>query len=226
MRRGVWLGLVGVCMAVTSAFPENVAHAQENAPVTEEPDPTRLDVERLPPEAIEITRDLFSHGFFLESYVGVRSFVGGIGDLTRLGPFFHLGFGYELVSWLWIGIAAEGSLHRTDAPTPPSQTVVDAFDFLAEVRIQANLTTRAALWLGGEFGIAFSTADVLRAYGLQDADNIGLVYGGQLGFDWHMRNRHHSWGLVGGARLFPNFDGFDGSVAIGIHGGMYLRYVF
>lgn len=223
MRRGVWLGFVA-CVALASVASTSPAFAQEA--VTEEPDPTRLDVERLPPEAIEITRDLFSHGFYLEAYVGVRSFVGGLGDLTKLGPFFHLGFGYELVSWLWIGVAAEGSLHRTDAPTPPSATVIDVFDFLAEVRIQANLTTRAALWLGGEFGIAFSTADVLRAYGLQDADNIGLVYGGQVGFDWHMRNRHHSWGLVGGARLFPNFDGFDGSVAIGVHAGMYLRYVF
>ncbi len=200
------------------------AWAQE--PVTEEPDPTRLDVERLPPEAIEVTRDLYSHGAYVEAYVGVRAFVGGVGDLSRPGAFVHVGAGVEALRWLWIGLAAEGSMHRTDAPTPPSSTVFEVVDFLLEVRLQANVSSRGALWLGGEFGIAFTTADTLRAYGIQDADKIGLVYGGQLGFDWHMRNRHHSFGFNGGARLFPNLDGFNGSKAIGIHGSLYLRYVF
>lgn len=202
------------------------ALAQEVGPVQEEPDPTRLDVERLPPEAIEITRDLYSHGFYLETYVGTRTFVGGVGDLSKTGAFTHIGFGYELTPWLLVGVAAEGSIHATDAPTPPSPTVFEIFDFMAEVRLQLNASARAAVWLGGEFGVGFATGEVLRTYGLQDADNVGIVYGGQLGFDWHMRNRHHSFGLVGGARVFPNLEGFDGSVAVGVHAALYLRYVF
>ncbi|MEM9073720.1 MAG: hypothetical protein AAGE52_34840 [Myxococcota bacterium] len=214
----------GLVFALLVGFT-TLASAQDG-PVVEEPDPTRLDVERLPPEAIEITRDLYSHGFFLEAYIGTRTFVGGVGDLSNTGPFAHIGFGYELTRWLWIGGAVEGSMHRTDAPSPPSPTVFEVLNFLAEVRFQLNMTARAALWLGGEFGIGFATGEVLRAYGLQDADNVGLVYGGQLGLDWHMRNRHHSIGIVGGARVFPNLEGIDGSVAIGVHASLYLRYVF
>lgn len=202
----------------------SVASAQE--PVVEEPDPTRLDVERLPPEAIEITRDLYSHGFYFEAHVGVRGFVGGIGRLAGAGPVLRIGFGYELTRWLLVGLAAEGSIHRTKAPSPPSATVFEVLDFLLDVRVQANLSARAALWLGGEVGLGFATSQVLRTYGLQDAEDVALLYGGQLGFDWHARNRHHSFGLVGGARIFPGFEGLDGELAIGIHGALYIRYVF
>jgi hypothetical protein len=202
----------------------SVGSAQE--PVVEEPDPTRLDVERLPPEAIEITRDLYSHGFYFEAHVGVRGFVGGLGRLAGAGPMLRIGFGYEVTRWLLVGLAAEGSVHRTKAPSPPSATVFEALDFLLDVRIQANVSARAALWLGGEVGLGFATSQVLRTYGLQDAEDVALLYGGQLGFDWHARNRHHSFGLVGGARIHPGFEGIDGELAIGIHGALYLRYVF
>ena len=65
--------LLGRFLLVLALSAPSVALAQEPepevdddaAPTTEEPDPTRLDVERLPPEAIPISRDLYAHGFFL-----------------------------------------------------------------------------------------------------------------------------------------------------------------
>ena len=197
-------------------------HAQE----TEAPDPTRLDVERLPPEAITITRDLYSKGVYIEGNVGVRGFIGGVGRVSQPGPHFQLNVGYQLFRWLHVGAIVEGSLHRTNAPAPPSPTVFDVLDFLGQLRLQLNASARAAIWIAGEFGIGFTTTDVLRTYGLQDADSVGVVYGGQLAFDWHMRNRHHSFGLAGGARVHSNLAGFDGEVAIAVHGSLYLRYVF
>ena len=193
---------------------------------TEAPDPTRLDVERLPPEAIQVTRELYSHGVYIEGQVGARGFIGGVGRLSNAGPFFQLNVGYELFSWLFVGGIVEGSLHRTSAPSPPSPTVFDVLGFLGQVRIQANLSARAALWIAGDIGIGLTTSDVLRTYGLQDAKGAGLIYGGQLGFDWHMRNRHHSFGLAGGARVHSNLQGVDGELALGVHGTFYLRYVF
>ncbi len=41
-----------------------------------------------------------------------------------------------------------------------------------------------------------------------------------------MRNRHHSMGILGGARIHPGLEGFDGELAIGVHGSAYIRYVF
>lgn len=218
MRAGVILVFSLLCVSVVS----DTARAQEQ----EEVDTTRLDVERLPPEAIEVTRDLYAHGIFLEAFMGVRGFIGGAGRLSRPGPYLRIGGGYEVARWFWVALAAEGSLHRTDAPRPPGPAVFEVVSFLLELRLQANIGARAALWLGGEVGLTFVTSDVLTTYGLQDADDVGLVYGGQVGFDWHLRNRHHSLGISGGARVHPGLEGLTGEVAIGVHGTLYLRYVF
>jgi hypothetical protein len=194
--------------------------------VEEQPDPTRLDVERLPPEAIEVTRDLYSHGWFLEVNLGGRGFVGGVGRLSTPGPYFSVGVGYEVVRWLWLKATVEASMHGTDAPAPPSPTVFELFGFLGEVRFQADFSARVAGWIGGEVGVAMTASDVLVTHGLNASNRIGLVYGGQLGIDWHMRSRHHSIGLAGGARHYTSLDGVDGEPAVGIHGSLYLRYVF
>ncbi|HJL32755.1 MAG TPA: hypothetical protein RMI62_26940, partial [Polyangiaceae bacterium LLY-WYZ-15_(1-7)] len=106
MRRRVLSAVfLSFALGLLAAAP---ARAQE--PMVEEPDPTRLDVERLPPEAIEVTRDLYSHGIFIEAFVGARGFIGGVGDLSRPGPYLHLGVGWEALSWLWIAVSAEGSM--------------------------------------------------------------------------------------------------------------------
>ena len=202
------------------------AAVQAQEAFVEEPDPTRLDVERLPPEAIEVTRDLYAHGFFLEAHLGARGFIGGVGDYAKAGPMAQISFGYEIASWFWVSAAAELSMHGTDAPPPPSPTVFDVLDFLIQLRVQLNATARFALWLAGEVGIGFSTTDVLDTYGIDQADEVGFLYGGSLGLDWHMRNRHHSIGLQGGARVHSNLDGPRGDLAIGVHGALYLRYVF
>jgi hypothetical protein len=64
------------------------------------------------------------------------------------------------------------------------------------------------------------------AYGVRDADTIGFTYGGSLGFDWHLLSRHHSFGILAGARLYPNLAGLRDEQTIGIHSAAYLKYVF
>lgn len=196
-------------------------------PPVPDPDPTRLDVERLPPEAIEVTRELYAHGVFLEAWLGARGFVGGAGDLFDPGPYLSLGLGLEVFDWLWVRLSVEGSLHQTDAPPPPGATAFEVVGTFAELRFQWAPTARFALWAGGEIGLAVALGDVLRAYGANASDTVGLAYGGTLGADWHLRNRHYSIGLLAGARLFPTFDDPNaGDPALGIHGAFYLRYVF
>lgn len=205
------------------------ARAQEpqaETAIPDDPDPTRLDVERLPPEAIEITRELYSHGLFVEGWVGGRGFVGGLGEVSDPGLFANVGVGYELLSWLLVRAAIEASIHATDAPAPPSPTVFELLGVVGEVRLQGNLSARAALWLSGEVAMLYATGDVLRAYGFDQSGSVGMAYGGSAGFDWHMANRHHSIGLLGGARLHPSLDRPGGDRSIGIHGAAYIRYVF
>ncbi len=197
-----------------------------DAPASEGPDVTRLDVERLPVEAIEITRDLYSHGLFVEGWVGGRWFQGGVGRFSVPGLYANVGIGLEIFDFLMIRVAGEASIHRTRAPPPPSPTVFEMLGAYGELRIQLNFHSRFAMWVGGEGGIFVVTSDVLNSYGFDQSQDISLMFGGSGGFDWHLLNRHYSMGVVGGARLYPNLNSFDGETAIGIHTAAYLRYVF
>jgi len=215
---------VGALLFAATLCTPRLTSAQ--APVEEQPDATRLDAERLPPEAIEVTRDLYAHGLFVESRVGARGFLGSLGEVGRPGPYFAVDVGYELFSWLSLGARAEASMHRTAGPRPPRPRSFQLVGFLAELRLNINASARAALFLSLEGGLSFVPSDDLSVYGFNDAKKLGLTYGGELGFDWHMKNRHNSLGLAGGARLLPNLGRAGGASTVGIHGAAYFRYVF
>jgi hypothetical protein len=192
---------------------------------TEEPDATRLDVERLPPEAIRVTRDLYAHGFFLEVWVGGRGWIGGIGRVSSPGPMAAIGFGYELFDWLFVRAVGEVSFHETAAPAPPSTQVFEILSAVGEVKLQTHPTAEFAMWLSAQVGIAVASTDILRTYGLQSASTVGFQWGADAGLDAHFHSRHYSIGLCGGIRGAPSFDAF-GDFAIGVQGAAYLRYVF
>lgn len=211
--------LLLLCLGITS---QGAAQAAREEAL----DVTRLDVERLPPEAIQIDRDMYSHGVFVEGNIGGRGVMGGAGRLFHPGLLASVGAGYEVASWFLVGAAIEMSLHPTNAPAPPTATTLQFFGGLVEARLQANLSSRVALWLGGQVGLLSVSGNFLSTYGVQDADAVGAMFGGQLGFDWHFKSRHHSIGIASGARLYPSLVGFDGEQAIGIHATTYLRHVF
>lgn len=229
LARGLALGLVTVTLGFTGAAAAQSSTTSDvdatRTGTTEGPDRTRLDVERLPPEAIPIQRSLYAHGFYVEGVLGARGYVGGVGNLSTPGPYFGVRLGYEVLDWLWIGALAAGSMHQTNAPAPPATQVFELFDVLGDVRLQVNPTAELALWLGGQAGMTIASTDVLRLYGQPDASSVGLAYGGELGIDLHFHARHLSLGALGGARLAPSLD-VRGSTAIGVHGGLTLRYVF
>ena len=227
MARSLWIALFlltvlrPVDARAQDADPER--EASPGVAFEEEPDPTRLDVERLPPEAVELDRDLYARGLFVEAQLGAEGFITGLGEVSAPGPRLGILVGFEFASWVAIAARLEGSLHETTNRAPPSTSVYENFVTLVELRLTAPLTPRAALWLDGQFGGVRSTGDVLRTLGFQDADGWGMVYGGELGFDWHVRGLHHSVGLNAGARLYPSLSQEDPSLAV--HGGLYLRYV-
>lgn len=228
------IGLVWVIsFLVISSLSSGLARAQtaetagaERTETAEAPDATRLDAERLPPEAIRITRELYAHGFYLEGSIGARGFLGGIGRVSDPGLLLSVRLGYELLDWLWVGVVAEASMHETHAPTPPFRSVFELLGVVGEVKLQVNPTAELALWLSGQVGCIVASTDVPALYGIQGASSVGLAYGGEIGVEGHFHSRHTSLGLLGGVRLAPSLNGFDGELAIGIHGGPYLRYVF
>ncbi len=224
LRRAI--GAVALVVLTALSAPAS-AQTDEETVATEEPDATRLDVERLPPEAIRITREMYAHGFFLEARLGAIGFIGGIGEYVNVGPWASIGFGYEIFDFLHVMLSAEGSMHDTNAPPPPAPTSFELVGGTATVRLQANFTEAFAMYLSGQFGVLVATTDILDLYGFQDASTVGITYGGQLGADWHLRARHYSLGLLAGVRHYPSLESVAASSpALGIHGSAYLRYVF
>jgi hypothetical protein len=192
--------------------------------VEEAPDPTRLDVSRLPPEAAEITRELYAHGLFVEAQAGATGFVGAAADVSEPGPRLSLALGYELATWISIFLAAEGSLHQTKNRPPPAQTSYEMAGGVLGLKLTLPFGPRAAIWASGVGGVVWVGGDVLRGLGFRESHKLGIDYGGELGFDWHVRSRHHSLGLLAGARMYPSLERDDST--LGLYGSLYLRYVF
>lgn len=219
--------VVASCWCTSVVCAQEEESDDEEIALTEEPDATRLDVERLPPEAIRVTRELYAHGFFLEAMIGARGFINGAGDYSDPGPWASVGFGYEIVDFLHVILSAEGSMHQTNAPAPPAPTVFEILGGTVSVRLQANISELFALWISAQFSVLVATTDILDIYGVQGASTVGVAYGGEVGADFHFRSRHHSIGFLGGLRHYPSMEGIGGtSPSLGVHGSLYLRYVF
>ncbi len=217
----IWLGF----NAPSSAQEPAETDVEAGKIVTEEVDSTRLDVARLPPEAVEITRDLYARGFFAEAQLGALGFLGDLGDVSKPGPRLAVSFGYEFTTWLSVLLQLDASFHDTKQRPPPSRTTYEMLGAAAGLRLSVPLTARAALWADGVAGVVWTGGDVLRGLGFHKAAGFAtLAYGGELGFDWHVYARHHSIGVLAGGRLFPDLvrDGYS----IGLYGCAYLRYVF
>lgn len=190
----------------------------------EQKDSTRLDVARLPPEAIQITRDLYAHGFFVEAQLGAQGFLGDLGKVSKPGPRLSFNFGYELTSWFSLLLQGEAAFHDTKNRPPPSNTMYEMLGASAGARFSVPFNPRAALWLNGLFGIVWTGGDVLHALGFKKTVAPSMAYGGELGFDWHVLARHHSFGLLAGARMLPDL--VRTSYSLALYGSVYLRYVF
>jgi hypothetical protein len=214
-----------LCRGVLACLVPLLLHAAA-ARAEEAPDTTRLDVERLPPEAIATTRDMYAVGWHLRAELGGQGLLGGAGRLTQPGPGARIGAGYELAPWFGIAALVGVAFHPTDAPPPPGPTAFQFYDMTAQARFQLPIGSRAALWLAGEFGVAWASGDFLQAYGFGKANDPGAAYGGGVGFDWHLHNAHHSMGVCAGALLLPSLNGHDGEQALALNTSAYLKYVF
>jgi len=222
--------LVFVALASTAAAP---ARAQTDArdmellaggPAPEPVDTTRLDVDRLPSDVAKVTRDMYDQGLFLEAQLGALTYAGDARQVSNAGPRLAIAIGYELTRWLSVLAQVEGSLHQTDHSTPPANSGYQLAGAVGGLRFSVPINASYAIWAAGLVGFVWSSGDVLRALDFPDAYKLGLNYGGELGFDWHLRSRHHSLGLLAGARHLPSLD--KDSFTVGAYGSGYLRYVF
>ncbi|MCC7539279.1 MAG: hypothetical protein IT379_23855 [Deltaproteobacteria bacterium] len=223
LRNALVVAAALLAVATVSVSGTRTAVAQPQR--SEEPDVTRLDVERLPPEVVPVSRDLFARGFFFEASLGAVGFSGGLQGLASVGPWLSVGFGLELFRFFAIRLAVETSVHAFVGPPPPDTGFIELFGATAQARLQIPLGARFAVWIAGEGGAVTALPDLLETYGLEDSTSITPQIGGQMGFDFHHLHRHLSIGVQGGGRLMPGFEDLQGRTTIAVMGGLYMRYV-
>ena len=191
---------------------------------TQPVDRTRLDVSRLPVEATAVTRAMYHRGWLVEAQLGALTYVGDARQVSSAGPRLAIALGYELTQWLLLLVQVEGSMHQTSNRPPPSHTAYQLVGSAVGARFSIPIDARFAVSAAALCGLVSSSGDVLRALDFKNAFKPGLSYGGELGFDYHLRARHHSLGLLAGVRHLPSLER-DG-LTLAAYGSAYLRYVF
>lgn len=169
------------------------------------------------------------HGFVVESTVGAMGHLGPLKNVSPTSPWFHLHFGFEPLSFLMV--FAEGDLvfsNTSYANRPPDPRTYALYGFGGGLRLTVKPTDRFGIYVQGSAGAAEISEDVLFYYGYQNADRLGLYWGGQLGLEWYQVNPHMALALNGGVKNYQDVLGRDrgGEQALAWTGGVSLRYVF
>ena len=224
MRRLALAFGLSMSFALPAAADERAPGLSAEGPTREPVDETRRDVARLPVEAKTITRTDYARGWFLEAQLGGLTYAGDARAVSHAGPRFAAALGYEFTQWLSLLLAIDVSMHQTKNEPPPSHTSFELVGSALGLRFTVPIDLHSSLWAAGLCGVAWSSGDVLRGLGFPDAFKVGIAYGGELGYDYHLRARHHSVGLLGGARVYPTLARDD--FTLGAYGSGYLRYVF
>jgi len=201
-------------------------HARAHGPTPEPLDQTRLDVERLPAEAIAPDRALYHKGLHVRAELGGQGFVGGVGRLSTPGPVAHLALGYDVSDWFLLALDFGLGMHPSSAPPPPAASSFQTYTGLLQARFGVPIGARALIWLSADGGIGKASGDFLQTWGFERAGRLGLVYGGALGFDWHFLNPHHSIGLKAAGHVYPNLVASNGETSTAVEAAAYLKYVF
>ena len=172
-----------------------------------------------------------SKGIVLESTAGVLGFAGHFGKVAPPGFFMHTQLGYELLRWLMI--FGEGELAFTT--TSNSQTEANAmafpiWGFGAGLRATLHVSERFAFFLQGDVGAlqAYVPHGALTILGYHDAESFNPQFGGRVGVELYLADRHIAVGLQGGLRDATGFAELIGPTDLPLvwDASLGLRYTF
>jgi hypothetical protein len=167
----------------------------------------------------------------LDSSIGAIGFLGQFRKVAPWGPWLHTQLGYEVLKWLML--YGEGELAFTDTSNkldPPKTRAFTLFGFGGGIRFTIRFTDRFGIYAQGGLGAlkADIATNALGILGFRDAESLDLYFGGRLGVEWYMIDRHFALGLASGIRLARGFDkaglARDTPLALDVAGS--LRYAF
>ncbi|HVW27245.1 MAG TPA: hypothetical protein VHC69_17885 [Polyangiaceae bacterium] len=190
--------------------------------------PASADVSKAPESPEAPPPPPRKHGIVLESSIGAQQQLGALSHVSRLSPWFHLGFGWEPTHWLMVLGQADLSFASTSLANPPPDPRGYALWAIGgAARFGVEPFQSVGLYAQGELGISAASTDVLSTYGYKNADDIGVYFGGMVGVEWYQVSPHYALSVQGGVRDYPNLArSIGGDTAIALLGAAALRYTF
>ena len=164
-------------------------------------------------------------GFFAEGGLGAVAFLPRVSRSAAVGPALSLRLGYDLWSWLSVGLFVAASSHEATVPPPPTGEWFQLYRGGADGRLGFRLE-RIALFVEGGAGLAMVSSNVLeKAKILDPGEKYSMTFHAGGGIEYQLENRHFAIGAGVDAFLVPLFAPPSGAMKA-IDTRLYLRYTY
>jgi len=162
-----------------------------------------------------------STGFYAEAGVGATGHLGAARSWSAIGPTVDLRVGYDLFSWLSVGIAASTASHEATVPPPPEGEWYQLYQARGDARLGFRVDSLAFFAEGGA-GAAYISSNVLgKVMVLDPGERFTIAFAGGGGLEYQLQNRHYAFGVAATYWMLPQFDALQG-----VEGRFYMRYTY
>ena len=167
-----------------------------------------------------------SQGWYAEGGAGAVAFLPKTNKDAALGPGLGVRIGYDLFSFLSVGVQLGASSHEATVPAPPSGEWFQLYRGAADARIGGRFD-RLALFIEGGLGAAMISSNILMKVGITDpGQRFSVLFQAGAGGEYQLENRHYAIGLGVDGVMMPSFKPDGGSPAIALDTRLYLRYTY
>jgi Outer membrane protein beta-barrel domain len=162
-----------------------------------------------------------SRGWYAEGGLGAVTFLPTHASDAATGPAMNMRVGYDIFSWLSLGVSLAASSHEATVPPPPEGEWFQLYRGAGDLRLGGRFD-RIALFIEGGIGIGLISSNVLGKVMVTDpGENFSVMFQGGAGLEYQLENRHYAFGLGVDAFLLPQFDTLKA-----IDSRLYLRYTY
>jgi hypothetical protein len=164
-----------------------------------------------------------SRGIYAEGGFGATRFLGRGRLYSSTGPTMDIRAGYDLWSWLSLGIHLGASSHEATVPPPPEGEWYQLYQGGADGRMGFRVKG-VGFFAEGGLGLAYISSNVLGKVMITDpGERFSPVFRAGGGFEYQIENRHYGFGIAGDWTLLPKFGStLDPLSSVGVR--VYLRY--
>lgn len=162
-----------------------------------------------------------SSGWYAEGGLGAVTFLPGAADAAEPGPALNVRVGYELFSWLSLGISLAASSHEATVPPPPEGEWFQLYRGGGDLRLGGRAGSVAFFVEGGLGGSLLSSNVLERVMTVEPGERFSITFHGGAGLEYQLENRHYALGAAVDAFYAPQFDQIKA-----IESRLYLRYTY